>query len=188
MVSNFSPTVQRLQFEAKSSEALAEQTRGQALPQLSFQALRQNGNSYAPGYPSYTAYGLVLQFTPGNGFASITSANAAFERAKSSEIQVETAKREVRDRLNADFNEHEFSLLKKGNLEKSADLAMNISDSYDRQYLVGRKSWLDLMNAIREQAQNLMALADANGGILGSSYRIAISTKTSELITPKDEE
>jgi adhesin transport system outer membrane protein len=185
---NFSPTVQKMQFEAKAAEALADQTRGQALPQVSFQALRQIGNAYTPGWPAYNSYGLVVQFTPGNGFSSITNASAAYERAKSSEIQIETAKREVRDRLNSDFNEYEFSLLKKENLERSAELAINISDSYDRQYLVGRKSWLDLMNAIREQAQNLMALADANAGMLGSSYRIAVSTKSIELIASKDPE
>jgi adhesin transport system outer membrane protein len=185
---NFNPTIQRMQFEAKAAEALADQTRGQALPQVSLQAQRQIGNAYTPGWPAYSSYGFVVQFTPGNGFSSITNTNAAYERAKSSEIQVETAKREVRDRLNADFNEYEFSLLKKENLERSADLAINISDSYDRQYLVGRKSWLDLMNAIREQVQNLIALADANAGILGSSYRIAVSTRTSELIAPKDPE
>jgi hypothetical protein len=40
--------------------------------------------------------------------------------------------------------------------------------------LVGKKSWLDLMNAIRERAQTRVSLADADGGLLGSSHRLAI--------------
>ncbi len=51
---------------------------------------------------------------------------------------------------------------------------MVISDSYDRQYLVGRKSWIDLMNAVREQTQTRMALVDAQASALGASRRLQV--------------
>jgi adhesin transport system outer membrane protein len=169
-----SVTIQRLKYEAEAAEHEAKEIRAQALPQVSLQAQRQIGNTYVPGYPGYDLYGLVVSYAPGGGFSSIAATSAAFERAKSSTMQVEVSRRDLSDRLNAEYNEYEFSQLKKESFQRSADLSSDISASYDRQYLVGKKSWLDLMNAIRERAQTRVSLADADGGLLGSSYRLAI--------------
>ena len=169
-----SVTIQRLKYEAEAAEHEAKEIRAQALPQVSLQAQRQIGNTYVPGYPGYDMYGLVVSYAPGGGFSSIAATSAAFERAKSSTMQVEVSRRDLSDRLNAEYNEYEFSQLKKESFQRSADLSSDISASYDRQYLVGKKSWLDLMNAIRERAQTRVSLADADGGLLGSSYRLAI--------------
>lgn len=169
-----SVTVQRYKYEAEASEAEAKEIRAQALPQVSFQAQRQIGNSMLPGAPGYDAYGLVVSYAPGGGFASVATANAANHRARASGIQVETAKRELLDKLNAEYNEYEFALLRKANLQQSVNLAGEISASYDRQYLVGRKSWLDLMNSVRERAQTRLQLADAEGSVIGASRRLMI--------------
>ena len=169
-----SVTVQRYKFEAEAAEQEAKEIRAQALPQVSLQAQRQVGNAYLPGAQGYDMYGLVVTYNPGGGLSSIAGASAAFERAKSATIQVDTAKRELTDRLNADYNEYEFALLKKESLQRSANLTGDIAASYDRQYLVGRKSWLDLMNSVREQAQTKVQLADAEGSLLGASRRLMV--------------
>jgi adhesin transport system outer membrane protein len=169
-----SPMLKRLEFDAEAAKSLAKQTLSQGLPQLSAQAQRQIGNAYTPGWPSYNMVGLVLTFTPGSGFSSVASTKAAFERAQSASIMVDAGKRDLRDRFNADYNEYEFSLLKKNSLQESATLSNEISASYDRQFLVGRKSWLDLLNAVRERAQTNSSLADVEGSLVGASHRIKI--------------
>lgn len=169
-----SVTVQRYKFEAEAAEQEAKEIRAQALPQVSFQAQRQIGNAILPGAQGYDMYGLVVNYAPGGGFASVATASAAFERAKAATLQVETSKRELTDRLNADYNEYEFALLKKESLQRSVSLTGDISASYDRQYLVGRKSWLDLMNSVREQAQTKVQFADAEGSLLGASRRLMV--------------
>ena len=169
-----SVTVQRYKYEAEAAEQEAKEIRAQALPQLSFQAQRQIGNAYVPGAQGFESYGLVLSYSPGGGLSSVAGASAAFERAKAATLQVEASKRELTDRLNADYNEYEFALLKKENLQRSVNLTGDIAASYDRQYLVGRKSWLDLMNSVREQAQTKVQLADAEGSLLGASRRLMV--------------
>ena len=169
-----SVTVQRTKFEAEAAEQEAKEIRGQALPQLSFQAQRQIGNAYVPGAQGYESYGLVLTYAPGGGLSSIAGASAAFERAKSARFQIDTAKRELTDRLSADYNEYEFALLKKESLQRSVNLTSDIASSYDRQYLVGRKSWLDLMNSVREQAQTKVQLAEAEGSLVAASRRLMV--------------
>lgn len=169
-----SVTIQRFKFEGEAAEAESKEVRAQALPQLSFQAQRQIGNAYVPGAQGFDMYGLVVSYTPGGGISSIASSSAAADRAKAVKLGVESAKRELTDKLNAEYNEHDFSLLKKESLQRSVDLSNDISASYDRQYLVGRKSWLDLMNAVRERAQTRVQLADAEGSLIGSSYRLLV--------------
>lgn len=169
-----SVTVQRYKFEAEAAEQEAKEIRAQALPQFSVQAQRQIGNAYYPGAQGFNSVGLVASYTPGGGLSSIATSSAAFERANSARIQIDTAKRELTDRLNAEYNEYDFSLLRKESLQHSANLAGDIASSYDRQYLVGRKSWLDLMNSVREQAQTKVQLAEVEGSLLGSSRRLMI--------------
>ncbi len=169
-----SVTVQRFKFEAEAAEQEAKEVRAQALPQVSLQAQRQVGNAYVPGAPGYDMYGVVVTFNPGGGLSSVAGASAAFERAKSSMWKVEVAKRELTDRLNAEYNEYEFSQLKKDSLQRSANLSSEIAASYDRQYLVGRKSWLDLMNSERERTQNKVQLAEVEGSLLGANRRLAV--------------
>ena len=169
-----SVTVQRNKFEAEAADQEAKEIRAQALPQLSVQAQRQIGNAYYPGAQGFNAVGLVVNYTPGGGLSSIATASAARDRARAAEMQVEASKRELNDRLNAEYNEYEFALLKKENLQRSANLAGDISASYDRQYLVGKKSWLDLMNAVRERAQTKVQLADAEGSLIGASRRLMV--------------
>lgn len=169
-----SVTVQRTKYEAEAAEQEAKEIRGQALPQLSFQAQRQIGNAYVPGAQGFDSFGLVLTYAPGGGLSSIAGASAAFERAKSARFQIDTAKRELTDRLSADYNEYEFALLKKESLQRSVGLTSEIASSYDRQYLVGRKSWLDLMNSVRELAQTKVQLADAEGSLIGASRRLMV--------------
>ena len=169
-----SVTVQRYKFEAEAVEHEAKEIRAQALPQFSLQAQRQIGNAYFPGAQGFNAVGLVVSYAPGGGLSSIAGASAAFERAKAARFHVDTAKRELTDKLNAEYNEYEFALLKKENLQRSVNLSGGVASSYDRQFLVGRKSWLDLMNAVREQAQTKVQLADAEGSLVGASRRLMV--------------
>ena len=52
--------------------------------------------------------------------------------------------------------------------------SVEVLDSYERQFLAGRKQWLDLMNAAREQAQSESQLADALGALQLSGWRLAL--------------
>lgn len=169
-----SVTVQKYKYEAEAAEQEAKEIRSQTLPQLSLQAQRQIGNAYYPGSQGFNAVGLVVNYVPGGGLSNIVGANAAVERARAARYQIDTAKRELSDRLNADYNEYEFALLRKESLRQSANLSGDISASYDRQYMAGRKSWLDLMNAVREQAQTKMQVADAEGSLVASSRRLMV--------------
>jgi len=172
--------MQRVKFEVDAAKAETKEIQAQSLPQVSLQAQRQIGNAYFPGAQGFNAFGLVMNYTPGGGLSSFAATSAARDRARSAAIQSETVKRDLIDKLNFEYNEYEFALLKKESLQRAVTLSGDVSASYDRQYLVGRKNWLDLMNAVRESAQTKIQLADAEGSLIGASRRLLVYIKGTE--------
>jgi adhesin transport system outer membrane protein len=59
----------------------------------------------------------------------------------------------------------------------SLKAAADVSTSYDRQFLAGRKSWLDVMNAARELAQTETQLADLQSTLVVVTWRLAAYTR-----------
>ena len=47
-------------------------------------------------------------------------------------------------------------------------------ESYERQFQGGRKSWLDLLNAVRELVQNEYSLAEAKASLMAAIYKFQI--------------
>jgi outer membrane protein, adhesin transport system len=58
-------------------------------------------------------------------------------------------------------------------IQASLKAAADVSASYDRQFLAGRKSWLDVMNAARELAQTETQLADLQSTQVVVTWRLA---------------
>ena len=166
------PTVNRYKQDAIAAQNAAEVARAQTLPQISFQMQRQIGNSYAPGYPGYNAAGLVLTYTGGGGFSNVASTFSAYSRGKSAEISIETTKRDLTNQVNADYDDYESGRKKVRNLTQAEELVSGLAKSFDRQYMIGKKSWMDLMNEVREKYQAQAALADSKGNLLSTSWRL----------------
>ena len=47
--------------------------------------------------------------------------------------------------------------------------------SFERQFQANRKTWLDLLNQVRELAQNEYALVDAQASLVGARLRLEIN-------------
>ena len=56
-------------------------------------------------------------------------------------------------------------------LQEATRTAIEVHESYQRQFLTGRKSWLDVMNSARDLQQARLQLADVTAGHLTLSWR-----------------
>ena len=168
------PTIRRLELDAVATQAQIQESAAQGYPQISLQLSRQLNAGLAPNVYDVTTFGVVASIAPGGGLSSFATAQSARERYQAALTQVETARREVTNRFNRDLNDYQFALARRDDIKSSLDLSSEISTSYDRLYLVGRRSWIDLMNAVRERAQALYALADIDATIFVSSQRLRI--------------
>ena len=59
-------------------------------------------------------------------------------------------------------------------LERTVEGSDLVLASYKRQFEAGKKTWLDLLNAVRELAQNQYSLADAKATMLGAMHRLQL--------------
>jgi len=87
---------------------------------------------------------------------------------------VESTQREVREAFENDREEVSSTLQKVAALERAVAGSSAVRESYERQFQGGKKSWLDLLNAVREMTQNEYALADAKTGLMGAIYKYQV--------------
>ena len=128
-----------------------------------------------PNNPDISTTAFVgLRYTPAAGFANLVEAQAISTRILSSEQSVEAAFRETLQILQIEQEEFINARSRLISLEKSVAGSEKVLDSYQRQFQAGRKSWLDLLNAVRELAQNEYALADSRAAMAAAMYRLQI--------------
>lgn len=117
---------------------------------------------------------LGMRYTPGAGLSNFVEAQAISTRIASSEQTVDAAIREMQQTLQSDREEFANARLRIVALERSVASSALVLESYQRQFQAGRKQWQDLLNQVRELAQNQYALADVQAAMAGSMFRLQI--------------
>jgi len=154
----FDPTRQRLTSEAEAARAEAASARASILPQLSGQY------SYDETYGHRV--GLVLKAQSSGGLSSFSSASAARLRQEAAELKIAATERNLRERTIFDVAEYESARdrIQSTNIARGA--TARVTESYVRQFTSGRRTWLDVMNAVREgtsaESDAVDAAASAN--------------------------
>lgn len=138
----FSPLLKSLRFEAESASAEARSARASVLPQLSGQ--------YSYNETFGHRVGLVLKAQTDGGLSRFASADAARQRVTASELQIATGERQLRDQLSAVLSEYASATSRLDGSLAASGAAQRVMESYMRQFASGRRSWLDVMNAVRE--------------------------------------
>lgn len=138
----FSPLLKRLRFDAESSRADARVARASILPQLSGQ--------YSYNDTFGHRVGLVLKAQSEGGLSRFAAADAANQRVQASDLQIAAGERQLRDQLIVLLREYESATVRLDGSYAAASSAQRVMESYMRQFTSGRRTWLDVMNAVRE--------------------------------------
>ncbi|HVJ00183.1 MAG TPA: TolC family protein [Sphingomonas sp.] len=163
-----SPKRQRLLAEADAARAQAKVAKASALPQLSAEVTyNQIVGARA---------GLAVTAQTGGGLSAFAAADAARLRADSAEIDVTTADRELTEQINADLIENAAARDQIESSIAASRSAAEVTDSFKRQFITGRRTWLDVMNAVREANQAELTEADAEISAMASAARILLRT------------
>ncbi len=169
---SYSPTLRRLQAQADVASAETRVRRGQALPQVMLRHDTTRGGQ-VPGSSTYVA---IEYMTGGAGLASHALIREAEARYQSALADIEIATRNTVETVGADWADLQSLNTQAGDLQAQVEAQGQVHESYVRQYVVGRKNWIELLNAQRELAQARYALADTEWGVLRSHFRLQIAT------------
>lgn len=171
------PTIHKARAQAKAQESVIAERRADLSPEVYLRAERQYGNhSVSNAGPENRLFiGLSSRF--GAGLSSLSNVEAAKSQHQAALAEVEVQSRTVSEQVLADYALATSSDSRLDALNASLEAAEQVSKSYDRQFLAGRKTWLDVMNAARELAQTEVQLADIKSTQVVVTWRLAIYTQ-----------
>ena len=169
-----SPKIARIKSEADGLEANVRSARSVLYPQVSL------GYEYGKTHGGISD-GLIdeetfvtVQFQPGAGLSVASSVTAAKQRKLAALDTLEAEKRELRRQIKFAWNEYVSASIQLEPSKMLVEATGSVVESYLRQYAVGKKSWLDVLNAQREATQAKNTLVDYEVLYLTSLYRLKI--------------
>ena len=115
---------------------------------------------------------LVLLAQPGAGLSAQSGVDAALAKREAARLAREAAERELRERVTLDWNEWSAARNRAKLAGEARSMSREVYESYARQYTAGRKSWIDVLNAVREAVQSEWTVADTHAQMLGASLRL----------------
>lgn len=169
------PSVAKAKAEAEQSKNILEQKQAESWPQVYArisQPLANPGVGYTAGPTAY----IGIRYSTSPGFANQAQTQAFATRVASANELITAAVTDLQQSLKIDRDEYFNAKSRIDALQQSVKGSEIVLDSYQRQFQAGKKSWLDLLNAVRELAQNQYALADARASMQGAIHRLQIRT------------
>jgi adhesin transport system outer membrane protein len=122
----------------------------------------------------------------GAGLSSLSNIQVANKTKQAARARVTSQRRLVEQIVRSDFSQAELFQLRVKSLIRSVDTAQQVADSYERQFPVGRKSWLDVMNAVRDLVNTEVQLADTQAAHLVVTWRLTIIARGLSHLLKKD--
>jgi len=165
----------RLLSQIESAEAQIKVSQSQIYPSL-MAGYQHSWNGQVPaGTDRGKAY-LSFQFQSGSGLSALSGVQAAVSRKAAIQQELEALERQLISQAVTTLNELDALQAQIAPAQALEAGTAEIVDSYLRQYQVGRKNWLDVLNAQREKTQALFSLADTRFGLQLAQVRLMILT------------
>jgi len=169
-----SPAIQRLQAQALATEAEVTAARADMFPQLSLRFERQNGSFTYLNYGTVDRVYLSVSSQVGAGLSSFTQQQSAQMRLAAAQTEVETERQNLSEQVRNDLTLYRSLAVRIPSLSTSLRSSRQIQEAWERQFLAGRKSWLEVMNAVREIQQAESQLIEAQTNQMQLSWRLTI--------------
>ncbi len=167
------PVVARLQWQLKQQQVELTAVKAELWPTLSLRAEHQRGQIDGT-LPEGKRLYATLQYSLGAGASVVPRLEAAQVRIQALERQQQGALKELDERLLQDWQDYSALRLRLPELDAVQTTARELTESSKRLFVTGRKSWLDLQNALREQLQAELAWTEAKAVSEALRYRLAL--------------
>ena len=172
-----SPAVIKAQAQGQLQRVVVAEREADLHPEVYLRLERQYGNFSNSSASTANRAFLGVSSRFGAGLSTLSNAQSAKALLLATESEVEVQRRAVSTQVLTDLALADQLESRIASLKTSQVFAGQVFDSYVRQYLVGRKAWLEVMNANRELAQGEVQIAESNANLVVVTWRLAIYTK-----------
>lgn len=173
LVMSNSPTLKSQQYQLEAAQARSKLERSALLPQVFVRHEKYSGNS--PNRLGEQTY-IAVEYQFGNGISSAYNWSASVSQEQSARNSIANSEKDVINQFTKDWNQYQLSQSQLSIVEKQYEASTEVMASFLRQYNIGKKSWLDVLNAQREMNQTINSLIDVQTSYGSSSVRVAIAT------------
>lgn len=169
----YHPAPQLAGAEIALQKARVKVAKSAVYPQLSLQYSTQLDQSAGDFTPDSSTQ-LVLQFSSDSGLKGYNSYRAILQRLHGAEQDLVYSKRDVTDIVSSAYSERNASQEQFYAQVEAARAAVNLVDSFLRQFKVGRKAWLEVLNAHREAHEALLQISAIKKSYWSANTRLAL--------------
>ncbi len=179
------PAYVRGQAQLRSQEAEWIERKADLYPEVYLRAEHQRGNYAYTDIPSVNRVFLGLTSRLGAGLTTGMQLESIAKKREVLLSDLENVDRTVREQVQTEWIQLSSALNRLPSLKQSLASARLTAQAWDRQFLAGRKSWMEVMNTVRELLQADLDLVDAEAQILLVSWRLACLVETPEMALNK---
>jgi adhesin transport system outer membrane protein len=167
----------------KAARAEIKSRRAQTRPDVFLRFERQFNNvQFAnQGPESRVLVGVRSQL--GAGLSSFSGIAEARESVSAAIAFRRSAELSIREQIRSNLALLESFDVRLPALQEATSTANEVYESYQRQFLTGRKSWLDVMNSARDLQQARLQLADITAARLTLAWRLHVLTNPTATIS-----
>ena len=171
------PSVTRAIAQAKIYDAEISERKADLSPEVYARLDRQYGNFSDKNSAPQNRVFIGFQTKFGAGFSAISSIEGAKARYSASLADVESTRVGLGEQIVSDYSLNNSGKERLVLLTESLDSSESIRVAWGRQFLAGRKTWLDVMNATRELAQVEAQVAEVKASQILLTWRILVVVK-----------
>ncbi len=183
-----SPEIKKACGQLKIARAEIDESKSNLWPTISLKAESQYGNStYVDADPENRVF-INVSSSFGAGLSSFSEVKAAQSKGDAALEEIEAVRRNISDQIVSDYTMMLSYKARIAALESSLFTSKRVFESYSRQFLAGRKQWLDIMNAARDLINVEVKLADALSSRMVVTWRLEIMTHGPLSILKKKDE
>lgn len=169
---SFAPSIKMMKAEIVGLRASEKVAKSALYPQVSI-GYEKNFGELPSGQEPEQVF-LSLDFQPGAGLSSRASILASGSKKAAMQNKLAELEREIIRDVDITWRELSAAEMQLSPTQLLVESTSDVVDSYLRQYTVGRKSWLDVLNAQRELVQAEQALVDHKAMLTIASYKMRI--------------
>jgi adhesin transport system outer membrane protein len=159
-----SPLLKALRSTQREREAQRRVARSRLFPQI----VAQGSQNEILG----ARFGVALRLQTGNGLSQLSAVDSARADVLSAEFETATAEREIREQIRVDYLTFVAGRNRVAASTRASRTSDLVTESYKRQFIAGRRTWLDVMNAVRESMAASLTESEAELSALAAYTRL----------------
>jgi adhesin transport system outer membrane protein len=163
----------RVRAEVSELQAQLDSGKSALFPELSARLVQQHGDVSGQSTQVYVGF----ESKWGGGLSNFSAIQAAAQRLQAKNEEMEHRSRKLIEQIRADQNQLVSTRSRVKAFGEVSSATQSVAQSWSRQFAAGKKSWQDVLNAVREATQAQIQLADAIGLAAVIEWRLVVLTR-----------